>query len=56
VVEASEGQLEDELRLALSRSGVFHLPVIEGVRHMGGILPQQQEIIDRVVAMEEMPV
>ncbi|HKV09145.1 MAG TPA: 3-methyl-2-oxobutanoate dehydrogenase subunit VorB [Thermoanaerobaculia bacterium] len=56
VVEASEGQLEDELRLALSRSGVFHLPVIEGVRHMGGVLPQQQEIIDRVVAMEEMPV
>ena len=56
VVEASEGQLEDELRLALSHSGVFHLPVIEGVRHMGGILPQQQEIIDRVVAMEEMPV
>jgi pyruvate/2-oxoacid:ferredoxin oxidoreductase alpha subunit/ferredoxin len=56
VVEASEGQLEDELRLALSRSGVFHLPVIEGIRHMGGILPQQQEIIDRVVAMEEMPV
>ncbi len=56
VVEASEGQLEDELRLALSRSGVFHLPVIEGVRHLGGVLPQQQEIIERVCAGEEVPV
>jgi pyruvate/2-oxoacid:ferredoxin oxidoreductase alpha subunit/NAD-dependent dihydropyrimidine dehydrogenase PreA subunit len=56
VVEASEGQLEDELRLALSHSGVFHLPVIESVRHMGGVLPQQQEIIDRILATEEMPV
>jgi pyruvate/2-oxoacid:ferredoxin oxidoreductase alpha subunit/NAD-dependent dihydropyrimidine dehydrogenase PreA subunit len=56
VVEASEGQLEDELRLALSHSGVFHLPVIESVRHLGGILPQQQEIIDRVCACEEVPV
>lgn len=56
VVEASEGQLEDELRLALSRSGVFHLPVIEGVRHLGGVLPQQQEIIERVCACEEVPV
>ncbi|HSG40086.1 MAG TPA: 3-methyl-2-oxobutanoate dehydrogenase subunit VorB [Thermoanaerobaculia bacterium] len=56
VVEASEGQLEDELRLALSHSGVRHLPVIEGVRHMGGVLPQQQEIIDRVCACEEVMV
>ena len=56
VVEASEGQLEDELRLALSRSGVFHLPVIDSVRHMGGVLPQQQEIIDRILALEEVPV
>jgi pyruvate/2-oxoacid:ferredoxin oxidoreductase alpha subunit/ferredoxin len=56
VVEASEGQLEDELRLALSRSGIYHLPDIEGVRHMGGVLPQLQEIIERVCACEEVPV
>ncbi|MFL6195360.1 MAG: 3-methyl-2-oxobutanoate dehydrogenase subunit VorB [Thermoanaerobaculia bacterium] len=56
VVEASEGQLEDELRLALSYSGVYHLPVIDRVRHMGGVLPQQQEIIDRICAAEEVPV
>ena len=56
VVEASEGQLEDELRLALSRSGIYHLPQIEGVRHMGGVLPQLQEIIERVCACEEVPV
>jgi pyruvate/2-oxoacid:ferredoxin oxidoreductase alpha subunit/NAD-dependent dihydropyrimidine dehydrogenase PreA subunit len=56
VVEASEGQLEDELRLALSRSGIFHLPVIDGVRHLGGILPQQQEIIESICAAEEVRV
>ena len=56
VVEASEGQLEDELRLALSRHGVHHLPAIDGVRHMGGVLPQQQEIVDRICACEEVPV
>lgn len=56
VVEASEGQLEDELRLALSRSGVFHLPTIDGVRHLGGILPQQQEIIEHICACEEVTV
>ncbi|HEX6903433.1 MAG TPA: 3-methyl-2-oxobutanoate dehydrogenase subunit VorB [Thermoanaerobaculia bacterium] len=56
VVEASEGQLEDELRLALSRCGAHPLPVIEGVRHMGGVLPQQEEIIERVCACEEVTV
>jgi len=47
VVEASSGQLEDEMRLALSRRGLPH-PPIEHVRRRGGVLPQQQEIVDRV--------
>jgi pyruvate/2-oxoacid:ferredoxin oxidoreductase alpha subunit/NAD-dependent dihydropyrimidine dehydrogenase PreA subunit len=55
VVEASDGQLEDELRLALSHCGVFHLPVLDSVRHMGGVLPQQQEIIDSILDMQEVP-
>jgi pyruvate/2-oxoacid:ferredoxin oxidoreductase alpha subunit len=45
VVEASDGQLEDELRLALSHAGVSELPLVESVRHFGGILPQQSEIV-----------
>jgi pyruvate/2-oxoacid:ferredoxin oxidoreductase alpha subunit/NAD-dependent dihydropyrimidine dehydrogenase PreA subunit len=47
VVEASSGQLEDELRLALSKAGLA-TPVIENVRHRGGVLPQQAEIVARV--------
>jgi len=54
VVEASPGQLEDELRLALSHCGVFHLPVIDSVRHFGGILPQQQEIAQAIVGGMEV--
>jgi pyruvate/2-oxoacid:ferredoxin oxidoreductase alpha subunit/NAD-dependent dihydropyrimidine dehydrogenase PreA subunit len=50
VVEASSGgQLEDELRLALSKAGLGH-PPIEYVRHGGGVLPQQAEIVERVTA------
>jgi pyruvate/2-oxoacid:ferredoxin oxidoreductase alpha subunit/NAD-dependent dihydropyrimidine dehydrogenase PreA subunit len=48
VVEASDRQLEDELRLALSRAGVRDHPTIESVRRYGGVLPQQAEIIDAV--------
>lgn len=48
VVEASNGQLEDELRLALSHAGVPDVPAIESVRRAGGILPQQEEILRRV--------
>ena len=47
VVEASSGQLEDELRLALSKAGL-PAPPIEHVRHQGGVLPQQAEIVERV--------
>jgi len=48
VVEASNGQLEDELRLAISYSGVERPPAIDHVRRFGGILPQQTEIVERV--------
>lgn len=54
VVEASNGQLEDELRLALSQAGVFKPPLIEHVRHYGGVLPGQSEIVNRILAAEEV--
>ncbi|MFO0829479.1 MAG: 3-methyl-2-oxobutanoate dehydrogenase subunit VorB [Phycisphaerales bacterium] len=53
MVEAGPGQLEDEMRLALSHAGVGELPPMSRVRHFGGVLPQQREIIDAVVAMDE---
>ena len=53
VVEASEGQLEDELRLALSHAGVV-LPHISHVRRQGGILPSQAEIVDHVRSLKEV--
>jgi pyruvate/2-oxoacid:ferredoxin oxidoreductase alpha subunit len=49
VVEASEGQLEDELRLALSHAGVRPVPAIENVRRSGGALPQTAEIVAKVL-------
>jgi pyruvate/2-oxoacid:ferredoxin oxidoreductase alpha subunit/NAD-dependent dihydropyrimidine dehydrogenase PreA subunit len=48
VVEASSGQLEDELRLALSKAGL-NPPPIDSVRRQGGVLPQQSEIVERIV-------
>jgi pyruvate/2-oxoacid:ferredoxin oxidoreductase alpha subunit len=48
VVEASSGQLEDELRLALSKAGLA-APPIEHVRHQGGVLPQQAEIVEAIL-------
>ncbi len=48
VVEASPGQLEDELRLALSHADVPTRP-ITSVRRFGGILPQQSEIVHGVL-------
>jgi pyruvate/2-oxoacid:ferredoxin oxidoreductase alpha subunit len=44
VVEASPGQLEDELRLAVSHAGV-RLPRIEHVQRYGGVLPQQRDVV-----------
>jgi pyruvate/2-oxoacid:ferredoxin oxidoreductase alpha subunit len=52
VVEASDGQLEDELRLALSHSGANGV-AIHHLRHMGGVLPQEAEIESAVRAIEE---
>ncbi len=52
MVEAGPGQLEDELRLALSWSGVAP-PPIHAVRHHGGVLPQSPEIVARVQALVE---
>jgi pyruvate/2-oxoacid:ferredoxin oxidoreductase alpha subunit len=54
VVEASAGQLEDEVRLALSKAGVRQFPEIESVRRMGGILPQQNEIMAQVLGQKEV--
>ncbi|MEK7667330.1 MAG: 3-methyl-2-oxobutanoate dehydrogenase subunit VorB [Gemmatimonadota bacterium] len=49
VVEASNGQLEDEVRLALSHAGVHAPPPFGHVRHFGGVLPQVREIVDAVL-------
>ncbi len=54
VVEASSGQLEDELRLALSHAEVHAPPPISHVRRMGGILPSQGEIVGHVLGLEEV--
>lgn len=51
VVEASEGQLEDEVRLAMSHAGI-HPPPIGHVRRQGGILPSQEEMVGHVLALE----
>ena len=48
VVEASSGQLEDELRLALSHADVHMPPPMSHVRRMGGVLPSQGEIVEHV--------
>ena len=53
VVEGSNGQLEDEMRLALSHSGAT-LPPIDNIRHFGGMLPSQQEIVDKITALAEV--
>ncbi|MEJ2084644.1 MAG: 3-methyl-2-oxobutanoate dehydrogenase subunit VorB [Acidobacteriota bacterium] len=53
VVEGSNGQLEDELRLALSHSGAGPIS-IEHIRHFGGMLPSQQEIVDKVSSCLEV--
>jgi pyruvate/2-oxoacid:ferredoxin oxidoreductase alpha subunit/NAD-dependent dihydropyrimidine dehydrogenase PreA subunit len=53
VSEASDGQLEDELRLALSLRDE-HRPRIHHLRHMGGVLPQEREIIEKVHGILEV--
>ncbi len=54
VVEASPGQLEDELRLALSHADIYQPPPMSHVRRMGGILPSQDEIVEHVLSLEEV--
>jgi pyruvate/2-oxoacid:ferredoxin oxidoreductase alpha subunit len=51
MVEASSGQLEDEVRLAISHADI-HVPPITHVRRQGGILPAQAEIVDHVLGLE----
>jgi pyruvate/2-oxoacid:ferredoxin oxidoreductase alpha subunit/NAD-dependent dihydropyrimidine dehydrogenase PreA subunit len=51
VVEASAGQIADQMRLNLSRVGVTKLPAISAVRRMGCVLPQQAEVVDHVKAL-----
>ena len=52
VVEASDGQLEDELRLALSRAGVPTAGLeIDHLRRHGGALFTEREIAERVRAL-----
>jgi pyruvate/2-oxoacid:ferredoxin oxidoreductase alpha subunit len=50
VVEASPGQLEDELRLALDLADIPR-PPIDHVRRYGGMLPQQTEIVAKVLSL-----
>ena len=54
VVEASSGQLEDELRLALSYAGVHSLPPVSHVRRMGGVLPSTDQIVGHVLGLKEV--
>ncbi len=51
VVEASDGQLEDELRLALSHARAEAGVEIHHLRRHGGILPSSGEIVDAVRAI-----
>ena len=53
VVEGSPGQLEDELRLALSHAGIAP-PPITPVQHYGGVLPSQDEILNAIVSNQEV--
>jgi pyruvate/2-oxoacid:ferredoxin oxidoreductase alpha subunit/NAD-dependent dihydropyrimidine dehydrogenase PreA subunit len=53
VVEGSPGQLEDELRLALSRAGLAPPPIFP-VQHYGGVLPSQDEILDAITECLEV--
>ena len=52
MVEASNGQLEDELRLALSKADIAPPPIAH-IRRFGGILPQLQDIVATVHSLEE---
>ena len=55
VVEASPGQLEDELRLALSHADVRVGFDWGHVRRQGGVLPSQREIVEGVLGIVRKP-
>jgi pyruvate/2-oxoacid:ferredoxin oxidoreductase alpha subunit/NAD-dependent dihydropyrimidine dehydrogenase PreA subunit len=48
MVEAGPGQLEDELRLALSHQGIDLPQPVHRIQRYGGMLPQQRDIVERV--------
>jgi pyruvate/2-oxoacid:ferredoxin oxidoreductase alpha subunit/NAD-dependent dihydropyrimidine dehydrogenase PreA subunit len=52
VVEASDGQLEDEVRLALGHAGAGAALEWAHVRHHGGVLPALDEIVTAVREVE----
>ena len=53
MAEAGPGQIEDEMRLAMSHAGLSGVS-IRNVRRFGGVLPQPGEIADAVrAAMRE---
>jgi 2-oxoglutarate ferredoxin oxidoreductase subunit alpha/2-oxoisovalerate ferredoxin oxidoreductase alpha subunit len=52
MVEASHGQIEDELRLALSHAGIAPPPLAH-VRRYGGVLPKEEEIVACVMGGQE---
>jgi pyruvate/2-oxoacid:ferredoxin oxidoreductase alpha subunit len=54
MVEAGPGQLEDELRLALSYSKTTKTPSIDRVHRYGGVLPQRDEMVDKIIQLEAM--
>lgn len=56
VVEASAGQLEDELRLSMSRAGLTTVAPIERVNRYGGVIPSQEEIVEAVMNGESASV
>jgi len=53
IVEGSPGQLENELRLALSHAGLVP-PPIQTVQHYGGVLPSENEILDAILSPHEV--
>lgn len=48
VVEASAGQLEDELRLALSHAGLA-VPPLRSIQRYGGVLPTSRQIVTTIL-------
>ncbi len=50
VVEASDGQLEDEVRLALSRANIASSLPIDHINRYGGVLPSVDDIVTQVLA------